>query len=50
MLTLTQSDVMRIRLYVPQDAAIGVKPGVDAVIRVPEMPGRLYSGRARCRR
>jgi multidrug efflux pump subunit AcrA (membrane-fusion protein) len=31
MFTLTQSDVMRIRLYVPQDAAIGVKPGVDAV-------------------
>src|SRR4029077_2175162 len=44
MFTLTQSDVMRIRLYVPQDAAIGVKPGVDAVIRVPEMPGRLFTG------
>jgi RND family efflux transporter MFP subunit len=45
MFTLTQSDVMRIRLYVPQDAAIGVKPGVDAVVRVPEMPGRLFSGK-----
>jgi RND family efflux transporter MFP subunit len=45
MFTLTQSDVMRIRLYVPQDAAIGVKPGIDAVIRVPEMPGRLFTGK-----
>jgi RND family efflux transporter MFP subunit len=45
MFTLIQSDVMRIRLYVPQDAAIGVKPGVDAVIRVPEMPGRLFTGK-----
>src|SRR5271156_2790465 len=38
MFALTQSDVMRIRLYVPQDAAIGVKPGVEAVVRVPEIP------------
>lgn len=45
MFTLTQSDVMRIRLYVPQDAAIGVKPGVDAVVRVPEIPDRRFSGK-----
>jgi RND family efflux transporter MFP subunit len=45
MFTLTQSDVMRIRLYVPQDAAIGVKPGVDAVVRVPEMPDRRFTGK-----
>jgi RND family efflux transporter MFP subunit len=44
MFTLTQSDVMRIRLYVPQDAAIGVKPGVDAVVRVPEIPDHSFSG------
>jgi RND family efflux transporter MFP subunit len=44
MFTLTQSDVMRIRLYVPQDAAIGVKPGVDAVVRVPEIPGQVFTG------
>jgi RND family efflux transporter MFP subunit len=44
MFTLTQSDVMRIRLYVPQDAAIGVKPGGDAVVRVPEIPDRLFTG------
>src|SRR5256714_8136331 len=45
MFTLTQSDVMRIRLYVPQDAAIGVKPGVDAVVRVPEIPDRTFPGK-----
>jgi RND family efflux transporter MFP subunit len=45
MFALTQSDVMRIRLYVPQDAAIGVKPGVDAVVRVPELPDRTFPGK-----
>ena len=45
MFALTQSDVMRIRLYVPQDAAIGVKPGVDAVVRVPEIPDHSFPGK-----
>jgi RND family efflux transporter MFP subunit len=45
MFSLSQSNVMRIRLYVPQDAAIGVKPGVDAVVRVPEMPHRPFPGK-----
>lgn len=44
MFTVTQSDVMRIQLFVPQDAAIGVKPGIGAVIRVPELPGRAFDG------
>jgi RND family efflux transporter MFP subunit len=30
---------------VPQDAAFGVAPGVDAVVRVPEMPGRTFPGK-----
>jgi RND family efflux transporter MFP subunit len=45
MFTLTQSAVMRIRLYVPQDAAFGVKPGVDALVRVPEIPDRIFAGK-----
>ena len=45
MFTETQSDVMRIQLYVPQDAAIGVKPGIDAVVRVPELPGGTFAGK-----
>jgi RND family efflux transporter MFP subunit len=42
--TLDHSDVVRIQLFVPQDAAIGVKPGVAAIVRVPEMPDRTFSG------
>ena len=45
MFTLVQSDVLRIRLYVPQDSAIGVKPGVDAVVRVPEIPDHNFPGK-----
>ena len=45
MFTLTQSDVMRIRLYVPQDAAVGVKQGIDALVRVPEIPDRGFAGK-----
>jgi RND family efflux transporter MFP subunit len=42
--TLMHSDVIRIQLYVPQDEAFGISPGVDAVVRVPEMPGRDFLG------
>lgn len=38
MFTLMQSDVIRTQVYVPQDAAFGVAAGVDAVVRVPELP------------
>jgi RND family efflux transporter MFP subunit len=44
MFTLDRSNVLRIQLFVPQDAAIGVKPGIDAVVRIPEMPGRTFPG------
>jgi RND family efflux transporter MFP subunit len=42
--TLMDSATLRIQLYVPQDEAFGVAPGVNAVIRVPEMPGREFPG------
>ena len=42
--TLMQSDVIRIQLWVPQDEAFGVAPGVAAVVRVPELPGRDFPG------
>lgn len=45
MFTLMDDDVLRIQLYVPQDQAFGVAPGVEAVIRVPEMPGREFPGK-----
>jgi RND family efflux transporter MFP subunit len=43
--TLMHSDTLRIQLYVPQDEAFGVSPGVEAVVRVPEMPGRDFPGK-----
>ena len=43
--TLMQSDTLRIQLYVPQDEAFGLGPGVDAVIRVPELPGHDFPGK-----
>jgi RND family efflux transporter MFP subunit len=41
---LMHSDTIRIQLYVPQDKAFGLAPGVAAVVRVPEMPGRDFLG------
>jgi RND family efflux transporter MFP subunit len=44
MFTMMHSDVMRIQLYVPQDQAFGLEPGVEANVRVPEMPGVEFRG------
>jgi RND family efflux transporter MFP subunit len=44
MFTLMHSDVIRIQLYVPQDQAFGLAPGVEASVRVPEMPGVEFRG------
>jgi RND family efflux transporter MFP subunit len=45
MFAMDQSDVIRVQLYVPQDQAVGVKPGVEAVIRIPEIPDRGFPGK-----
>ncbi|MEP9373460.1 efflux RND transporter periplasmic adaptor subunit [Mesorhizobium sp. KR1-2] len=42
---IMQTDVIRVWVYVPQDAAFGVEPGVKAVVRVPELPNREFSGK-----
>jgi RND family efflux transporter MFP subunit len=42
MFEIMQEDVIRVRVYVPQDAAFGVTPGVDAIVRVPEIPDREF--------
>jgi RND family efflux transporter MFP subunit len=44
MFTLQQSSVIRTQLFVPQDAAVGVRPGIRAIITVPELPGRRFTG------
>ena len=45
MFTLMQSDVIRTQVYVPQDAGVRREPGVDAVVRVPEIPDRTFPGK-----
>ena len=42
--TVMQTDTMRIQLFVPQNEAFGVVPGVEAVLRVPEIPDRTFPG------
>jgi RND family efflux transporter MFP subunit len=41
---MVHSAVIRIQLYVPQDQSFGLMPGVAAVVRVPEIPGRTFPG------
>ncbi|WGD50222.1 efflux RND transporter periplasmic adaptor subunit [Bradyrhizobium sp. CB1650] len=45
MFTLMHANVIRTQVFVPQDEAFGVQPGVDAAIRVPELPGRVFPGK-----
>ena len=45
MFEIMQKDVIRVRVYVPQDAAFGVAPGIEAIVRVPEIPGRTFRGK-----
>jgi RND family efflux transporter MFP subunit len=45
MFEVMQKDVIRVRVYVPQDAAFGVTPGVEAIVRVPELPDREFPGK-----
>jgi len=43
--TVMQTNTIRILVYVQQTEAFGVAPGVEAVLRVPEIPDRTFSGR-----
>jgi RND family efflux transporter MFP subunit len=45
MFEVVQKDVIRVFVYVPQDAAFGVAPGIDAIVRVPELPDREFPGK-----
>jgi RND family efflux transporter MFP subunit len=45
MFEIMQKDVIRVWVYVPQDAAFGVAQGIDAIVRVPELPDREFPGK-----
>lgn len=44
MFTVMQTKVIRTQVFVPQDQAFGVVPGIKAVVRVPELPGKEFPG------
>jgi RND family efflux transporter MFP subunit len=44
MFEMMQEDIIRVFVYVPQDAAFGLAPGIDAIVRVPEIPDRDFRG------
>jgi RND family efflux transporter MFP subunit len=43
--SIAHTDVLRVQIYVPQDASMGLKEGVIADVTVPEVPGRIFHGR-----
>jgi RND family efflux transporter MFP subunit len=45
MFQIAHTDVLRVQVYVPQEAAFGIKDGVVATLQVPEIPGRTFTGR-----
>jgi RND family efflux transporter MFP subunit len=45
MFNIMQGNVIRTQVFVPQDAAFGLKPGIDAVVHVPEIPDRIFPGK-----
>jgi RND family efflux transporter MFP subunit len=45
MFEIMQKDVIRVWVYVPQDAAFGVAPRINAIVSVPELPDREFSGK-----
>jgi RND family efflux transporter MFP subunit len=44
MFGIVQSNVIRAQVFVPQDLALGVAPGIGAFLHVPEIPDRAFAG------
>jgi RND family efflux transporter MFP subunit len=45
MFNLMQGNVIRTQVFVPQDQAFGVQPGIEAAVHVPEIPDRIFPGK-----
>ncbi len=43
--TLVRDSVVRVQMSVPQSGAIGIHDGLEAKVRVPELPGRVFTGK-----
>ncbi|WP_426435752.1 efflux RND transporter periplasmic adaptor subunit [Bradyrhizobium genosp. P] len=44
MFNLMQGNVIRTQVFVPQDQAFGLRPGIDAAVHVAEIPDRTFHG------
>ena len=44
MFSIMQGNIIRAQVFVPQDEAFGLAPGVKATLQVPEIPGRTFPG------
>jgi RND family efflux transporter MFP subunit len=42
--SIARTDVLRVQVYVPQEAVFGLKDGEQAEVTVPELPGRVFQG------
>ena len=45
MFNVMQGNVIRTQVFVPQDEAFGLKPGIEATVHVPEIPDRTFPGK-----
>ncbi|MCK2053403.1 efflux RND transporter periplasmic adaptor subunit [Methylobacterium sp. 37f] len=45
LLSVDRDDILRVSVNVPQNLAVGVTPGVEAAIKVPQIPNRMFSGK-----
>jgi RND family efflux transporter MFP subunit len=43
--SIDRTDVLRVRIFVPQDYVFGLKDGEAAEVIVPEVPGRIFKGK-----
>jgi RND family efflux transporter MFP subunit len=43
--SIAHTAVLRVQIYVPQEAYFGLKDGQQAEVTVPELPGRVFHGR-----
>ncbi len=44
MFAIVHDNVLRVQVHVPQDVALQLKPGMEATLDVPELPGRSFKG------
>src|SRR5208282_3515061 len=45
MFAISHDAVLRVRVHVPQEVALQLKPGMEGTLDVPELPGRSFKGK-----